>query len=153
MITPAMGPLGSWTELYVGQRFDFGTLSLSEAEIIAYATLYDPQPFHTDPEAAKSAPLFGGLVASGLHTMGACFGRIMGSGLFAAVSLGGSRIDTRWPAALRPDEAFTLKGEVESAAAHRSRPGMGVIGLRYTGTRVSDGAVVITMAATQFLKE
>jgi hypothetical protein len=30
---------------------------------------------------------------------------------------------------------------------------MGVIGLRYTGTRVSDGAVVIMMAATQLMRE
>ena len=148
-----MTPLRSWTELPVGQRFLSGTLALTETEIIDYATKYDPQPFHTDPEAAKSAPLFGGLVASGLHTMGACFGRIMGSGLFREVSLGGSRIDTRWPAALRPDEAFALEGVVESAAAHRSRPGMGVIGLRYTGTRVSDRAVVIVMVGTQFLRE
>jgi acyl dehydratase len=148
-----MTPLRSWTELHVGQRFLFGTLALTETEIIDYATKYDPQPFHTDPEAAKSAPLFGGLVASGLHTMGACFGRIMGSGLFREVSLGGSRIDTRWPAALRPDEAFALEGVVESAAAHRSRPGMGVVGMRYTGTRVSDGAVVIVMVGTQFLRE
>jgi acyl dehydratase len=153
LIPPSIILLRSWTELIPGQRFDFGTLSLPEAEIIEFAAKYDPQPFHTDPEAAKSAPLFGGLVASGLHTMGACFGRIMGSGLFREVSLGGSRIDTRWPAALRPDEDFALEGVVESAAAHRSRPGMGVIGLRYTGTRVSDGAVVIMMAATQLMRE
>jgi acyl dehydratase len=153
LIPPSIILLRSWTELIPGQRFDFGTLSLPEAEIIEFAAKYDPQPFHTDPEAAKSAPLFGGLVASGLHTMGACFGRIMGSGLFREVSLGGSRIDTRWPAALRPDEEFALDGVVESVAAHRARPGMGVLGMHYTGTRTSDGVVVITMMATQYLKE
>lgn len=147
-----MTPLSSWRELTPGRRFDFGVLSLTEAEIIAYARQFDPQPFHTDPVAAKEAPLFGGLVASGLHTMGACFGRIMGSGLFAAVSLGGSRIDTRWPNALRPEEAFRLEGEVLSAEAHRKRPGMGVVTMRYTGTRVADQAVVITMEGTQLLR-
>lgn len=148
-----MTPLRSWRDLSPGQRFDFGTIALGEAEIIAYARQFDPQPFHTDPVAAKDAPLFGGLVASGLHTMGACFGRIMGSGLFREVSLGGSRIDTRWPNALRPDEEFRLEGEVLSAEAHRKRPGMGVVALRYTGTRLADGAVVITMEGTQFLRE
>lgn len=148
-----MTPLRSWQELAPGQRFDFGTLSLGQEAIIAYAREFDPQPFHTDPEAAKRSPLFGGLVASGLHTMGACFGRIMGSGLFAEVSLGGSRIDTRWPNALRPDEAFALHGEVLAAEAHRKRPGVGVVTMRYTGTRLADGAVVITMEGTQFLRE
>lgn len=148
-----MTPLRSWRELTPGRRFDFGTIALTEAEIIAYARQFDPQPFHTDPVAAKDAPLFGGLVASGLHTMGACFGRIMGSGLFREVSLGGSRIDTRWPAPLRPDEAFRLEGEVLAAEAHRKRPGMGVVTLRYTGTRAADGAVVIVMEGTQLLRE
>ncbi len=147
-----MPPLRSFDELKVGQRFDFGELSLSEAEIIEYATKYDPQPFHTDPEAAKAAPLFGGLVASGLHTMGACFGRIMGSGLFREISLGGNRIDTRWPAPLRPDEVFSLEGVVEELRASKSRPGMGVAQTRFTGTRVADGVVVIEMAATHFLR-
>jgi acyl dehydratase len=153
LIVPLVSPLRSYRELSPGRRFEFGTLSLSQAEIIEYATKYDPQVFHTDPEAAKHAPLFGGLVASGLHTMGACFGRIMGSGLFRETSLGGSRIDTRWPAPLRPDEEFALDGEVESVQPHRSRPGMGVVGMRYTGTRVADGVVVIVMLGTQFLRE
>ncbi|MCW8086320.1 MaoC/PaaZ C-terminal domain-containing protein [Sabulicella glaciei] len=148
-----MKPLSSWREMSPGQRFDFGTLALGEAEIIEYARKFDPQPFHTDPEAARQAPLFNGLVASGLHTMGACFGRIMGSGLFVEVSLGGSRIDTRWPAALRPDEEIRVEGEVLAAEAHRKRPGMGVVTMRYTGTRIADGMVVITMEGTHFLKE
>jgi len=146
-------PLRSWRELEPGRRFDFGTIALGQEAIIAYAREFDPQPFHTDPVAALDAPLFGGLVASGLHTMGACFGRIMGSGLFAQVSLGGSRIDTRWPNALRPDEEFSLEGEVLAAEAHRKRPGMGVVTMRYTGTRLADGAVVISMEGTQFLRE
>lgn len=37
-------------------------------EIIEYARKFDPQHFHTDPEAAKNS-LFGGLCASGWHTV------------------------------------------------------------------------------------
>jgi acyl dehydratase len=147
-----MQPLRSFDDLSVGQRYAFGTLSLSEAEIIEYARKFDPQPFHTDPEAAKAAPLFGGLVASGLHTMGACFGRVMGTGLFTEISLGGNRIDTRWPAPLRPDEEFALEAVVEELKPSRSRPELGVAIVRYTGTRLGDGVVVIEMVGTHFLK-
>ena len=35
-----------------------------KAGLIAFGLANDPQPMHTDPEAAKSGP-FGGLVASG----------------------------------------------------------------------------------------
>ncbi|WP_424811673.1 MaoC/PaaZ C-terminal domain-containing protein [Roseococcus sp. YIM B11640] len=145
-------PLASLDELSPGQEFAFGEFALSEAEIIDYATKFDPQSFHMDPEAALSAPLFGGLVASGLHTMGACFGLIMGSGLFREVSLGGNRIDTRWPAPLRPDEAVAVTGRVEAIKPWRSRPGIGVATMEYTGTRIADQRVVIEMTATHFLK-
>lgn len=147
-----MTPLQSFDELSLGQRFAFGEFALSQAEIIAYAEKFDPQPFHTDPEAAKAAPLFGGLVASGLHTMGACFGLILGSGIFREVSLGGSEITTKWPAPLRPDEAVAVESIVESLKPSRSRPEMGVAIFRHIGTRVSDQRVVIEMTATHFFK-
>lgn len=145
-------PLQSFDELAQGQGFEFGSFALSQEEIIAYASKYDPQPFHLDPEAAKAAPLFGGLVASGLHTMGACFGLIMGSGLFREVSLGGSQIDTKWPAPLRPDEKVAVTGVAETLKPSRSKPGIGVVIMRYTGTRVADRKPVIEMTATHFLK-
>ncbi|HUH40589.1 MAG TPA: MaoC/PaaZ C-terminal domain-containing protein, partial [Castellaniella sp.] len=54
-------------DLVVGQRFQSGTYALTEDQMIAFATEYDPQPFHLDKEAA-SATLFKGLAASGWHT-------------------------------------------------------------------------------------
>ena len=147
-----MTPLRSFDELSLGQVFTFGSFSLTEAEIIDYALKFDPQPFHTDPIAAKAAPLFGGLVASGLHTMGACFGLVMGSGLFREISLGGSDINTRWPAPLRPGEAVGVETRVESLKPSRSKPELGVAILKHTGTRLADGVMVIEMTGTHFLK-
>ena len=147
-----MTPLRSFDELTLGQVFTFGSFALTEAEIIEYALKFDPQPFHTDPIAAKAAPLFGGLVASGLHTMGACFGLVMGSGLFREISLGGSDINTRWPAPLRPDEAVGVETRVESLKPSRSKPELGVAILKHTGTRLPDGVMVIEMTGTHFLK-
>ncbi|WP_421989259.1 MaoC/PaaZ C-terminal domain-containing protein [Roseococcus sp.] len=145
-------PLNSFDELTLGQDFAFGSFALSQEEIIDYASKYDPQYFHMDPEAAKSAPLFGGLVASGLHTMGACFGLIMGSGLWRAISLGGSQIDTKWPAPLRPDETVAVTGVVETLTPSRSKPQLGVVTMRYAGTRIADQKPVIEMLATHFLR-
>jgi acyl dehydratase len=51
-----------------GQAIELGTIPvLSENEIIAFARQYDPQPFHTDPVAAKET-IYGGLIASGWQT-------------------------------------------------------------------------------------
>lgn len=58
-----------WFEnISAGDSFDLGTHSFTEAEIIGFATAYDPQYFHVDPEAARHSH-FGGLVASGWHTV------------------------------------------------------------------------------------
>lgn len=51
----------------VGRTFNAGPLTVTEADIIAFARQFDPQDFHTDPEKAAGS-FFGGLVASGWHT-------------------------------------------------------------------------------------
>lgn len=55
-------------EVMIDQPFDLGEHTFTEEEIIRFATLYDPQYFHVDPDAAKQSH-FGGLVASGWHTI------------------------------------------------------------------------------------
>lgn len=52
-------------------RAVIGAYVLSEASIIEFARAWDPQPFHTDPEAAR-ASVFGGLVASSAHLFAIC---------------------------------------------------------------------------------
>ncbi len=57
-----------WEDMTVGQTRDLGTVTPTAEEIIAFATQFDPQPFHLDEEAAK-ASVFGALCASGWHTV------------------------------------------------------------------------------------
>lgn len=55
-----------WEDADLGVTRELGTWTFTEEEIIQFAKLYDPQPFHTDPVFAASHE-FGGLVASGFH--------------------------------------------------------------------------------------
>lgn len=57
----------SFAAIEIGRRCVLGAKSFPTDEIVAFAQLYDPQPFHTDPEASKTGP-FGALAASGWHT-------------------------------------------------------------------------------------
>ena len=50
-----------------GAIHEFGSIAVDESEMIAFARRFDPQPFHTDPVAAKQS-VFGGLIASGWYT-------------------------------------------------------------------------------------
>ena len=146
-----MTPIRSLDDLSPGQVFELGTLSLPLEEVVAFAAKYDPQYFHLDPAAARES-IFGELVVSGLHTLSAVFGRVMGSGLLAQVSLGGNQIDTKWPAPLRPGEEIAIRTEVLEVRPSRSGRPLGIAKLKHSGRRVSDGVVVIEAVGTHFLR-
>ena len=50
-----------------GMTVMLGPVSVSKDEIIAFATEFDPQPFHIDEIAARDS-FVGTLIASGWHT-------------------------------------------------------------------------------------
>ena len=54
-------------EMPLGVEIDCGSYELTEQEIIEFGTLWDPQYFHIDPDAAAHST-FGGVIASGVHT-------------------------------------------------------------------------------------
>ncbi len=77
-------------------------MRVEEAEIIEFAEKYDPQEFHTNPEAAARGP-FGGLIASGWHTGGLMMRMLADHYLSTASSLGSPGIDElRWLKSVRP---------------------------------------------------
>jgi len=50
-----------FAELHAGQVIEAGPYLVAEEELRRFAEAYDPQWFHTDPEAAGRGP-FGGLM-------------------------------------------------------------------------------------------
>ena len=42
-------------DLAVGERFEIGPFEMKEADTIAFARDFGPQPFHLDPAAARQA--------------------------------------------------------------------------------------------------
>jgi acyl dehydratase len=144
-------PIRSLDDLAPGQSWDLGTFSLPLEEVVAFASRYDPQFFHLDADAARDS-IFGELVVSGLHTLSAVFGRVMGSGLLAEVSLGGNQIDSKWPAPLRPGEEVAVRVEVVEVRPSRSGRPLGIAKLRHTARRVADGVLVLDAVGTHFLR-
>lgn len=91
----------------VGNVTEIGPVSVSQDEIVEFATRDDPQPFHIDPEAAKSSP-FGGLIASGWHTTALFMGMFVRGILLDAASMGSPGVEEiRWTAPVRPGDRLT----------------------------------------------
>ena len=114
-------------DLRPGMRFVSGSIALTEADILRFAEEFDPQPQHTDPQAAQHS-LFGGLVASGWHTMALVSSLAMRSELRMADNQIGLGIrDIRFYHAVRPGDQLHLEMEILETQLSRSRPGWGII--------------------------
>src|SRR5262249_52783599 len=116
-------------DLRVGRRFTSGTHVLDERQITAFAREFDPQPFHTDREAAKGT-LFRGLVASGWHTAAITMRLQVDGGLPIAGGLVGLGGEVSWPTATRPDDVLHVESEVIEVVPSRSRPDRGIVTVR-----------------------
>lgn len=114
-----------------GQEIDLGSRSVTKEEIIAFATQFDPQPFHIDEEAAKKT-IYGGLIASGWHTV-SLFMRLLSDGLLAnAASMGSPGVDeVRWLKPVRPGDTLSARGVVNEVVPSRSKPDRGMLKTTY----------------------
>jgi hypothetical protein len=83
-------------DLHVGQRFAAGPLTVTDKDIVSFATVFDPQPFHLDAEAAK-ATLFKGLVASGWHTAALTMRLLTEGGMPISTGIIGVGGEIAWP--------------------------------------------------------
>src|SRR5690348_9845496 len=95
-----------------GEIWRSGSIIVGEEEMIAYAKLYDPQPIHVDPIAAKSGP-FGGIIASGWQVAAVSMRLfIEGGGHGDAPIVGLGVDDLRWKQAVRPGDTLHATREV-----------------------------------------
>jgi acyl dehydratase len=127
----------------VGQRFTSATQALDGDEIKAFASRFDPQPFHTD-EAAAERSFFHGLAASGWHTAAITMSLLVKSGMPIAGGLIGASAQIEWPRPVRPGDVLDVESEILAITASRSRPERGLITVKST-TRNQKAEVVQVM--------
>ena len=135
-----------WEDFKPGQVIELGRRTIDRDSILAFAREFDPQPFHTDEEAARHT-IFGGLIASGWHT-GSLSMRLFYDGLIKdVVSLGSPGFDElRWVKPVRPGDTLSARFTVLECVASRSKPDRGII-RALLETRNQHGEVVMTITA------
>lgn len=117
-------------DLEAGQVHELGEHRITREGIVDFATRWDPQPFHLDEEAGR-ASIYGGLIASGWHTV-AIFMRLFADGLLnRAQAMGSPGVDElRWLQPVRPGDLLRGRVEVLEVRPSRSRPDRGMARLR-----------------------
>ena len=116
-----------FSEFHIGQVITAGPYLVTEAEVMAFATAYDPQWFHTDPVAAKNGR-FGGLIASGWHTAGIAMrlvadATLQGSESFASPGLA----YLKWQHPVRPGDQLLVRATVLETRHSASQPTLGIL--------------------------
>ena len=127
-------------DVFVGQKFVTGTYTMTADAIKAFATDYDPQPFHTDENAAKDT-FFCGLAASGWHTAAVTMRLQIDSGPPIAGGMIGAGGEISWPRPTRPGDVLHVESEITEVKPSKSRPERGFATMK-SETKNQNGEVV-----------
>src|SRR3954467_2327512 len=112
-------------DFQIGKRIETAGITLTESQIIDFALMYDPQPFHIDAVAAAKGP-FGGLIASGFQTLALTFRLVRDTGIIHDSSMGGSGGDElRWLRPVRPGDTLHVVAEAVEIVPARTPDGRG----------------------------
>jgi acyl dehydratase len=110
-----------------GRTIDVGSRTVTEEEIIDFATKFDPQPFHVDKAAAEKS-MYGGIIASGWHTCGMIMRLMVDGFLRDAASLGSPGVDEiRWIKPVRGGDTLSVTTTALEARPSASKPDRGVV--------------------------
>jgi acyl dehydratase len=131
-----------WEDLPVGKRIEMGSITVDHDEVIAFASKYDPQPFHlNDAAAAKS--MFGRLSASGWHTCAMAMGLMVRNFLNESSSLGSPGLEAvKWLKPVYPGDTLRLTSTVIESRPMSKRPDIGLVRSKWDMTNQHDEPVL-----------
>lgn len=119
-------------DLPVGESWEGGPIPITEDAVIAFASVYDPQPMHVDPTAAAQGR-FGGIIASGWHVAALVMRDTVKTSPFGDMPLLGLQLnELRWEEAVRPGDVLRVRREILEVTRSRTKPDRGVVRIGVT---------------------
>jgi acyl dehydratase len=116
-----------YEDLEPGAVYETGGMTVTEDAIIRFAMDWDVQDFHVDKVAAQSS-IFGGLIASGLHTLAITFRLCNQEGLFTKTAVAGLGFDkVRFHEPVHAGSTLRARATVVGKRMSGSRPGVGIV--------------------------
>ena len=112
-----------------GEPLDCRRLVLTEKDIVEFAERFDPQPFHIDRNAAGKS-IFGGLVASSLHTMSACTRSVVEAIGEVAILSGVGMYEARMFNPVRPNDVLSIEAWWTDLRRSQSKPDIAFAGIK-----------------------
>ncbi len=131
-------------DLQIGQEFHSDKHLVSRSDILDFAGSFDPNPFHSDDEAARAVG-YPGIMASGLHTLSLSFRLFFDLHLWDDTVMPSPGIDkVRWLKPLYGGQEIRIKATVMELTASRSKPDRGIVRLLHETMETTSGNVIFT---------
>ncbi len=139
-------------DLELGKSGRFGKFDVTREEVIAFASRYDPQPFHLDDEAAALTH-FGKIAASGWQTCAMTMAMIVARQTAKGhQGLGSPGVEElRFLKPVYPGDTLSCESEITEKRRSGSRPEMGVFRSRTT-TYNQHGEAVLSFTSSAFVR-
>jgi acyl dehydratase len=138
-------------DLKVGQKFVTAGVTVSEAEIIAFARQFDPQYYHIDPVAAKGSQ-FGGLISSGFHTLSLSMRLFFDLDLWPEAIIASPGMENvKWLRPMRPGDTIRAAAEVIDVRASASKPDRGIVTMDHSCWNQND-ETILTLRCAHMLR-
>jgi len=111
----------------IGEHFESRSITVTAEEIVAFARQFDPQYYHLDPSAALSSA-FGGLIASGFHTLCLTMRLFFDLDLWPKAIVASPGMETiQWIKPLRPGDTIRSEAEIVDVRVSKSKPDRGLV--------------------------
>ena len=134
-------------DFVIGAARTAGPHELAAADMIAYASQWDPQPWHVDPEEAERT--HGGLTASSGHTYS--IAALLLSRMEPAAGIASLRHEIELPHPARPGDRLTLTMTCVEKRPSESKPDRGLV--TFEGRLANqDGLAVLTLRSLMMLR-
>ncbi|MBK7613428.1 MAG: MaoC family dehydratase [Burkholderiales bacterium] len=119
-----------FAQFHAGQIIEAGPYTVTEPQILAFAKEWDPQWFHTDPEAAAQGP-HGGLIASGWQTCGIAMRLVAEAALKDSESFASPGLQyVKWLKPVRPNDTLRVVATVLEVRRSGNKP-LGILRWRW----------------------
>ena len=148
---PGPGEDKYFEDYEAGRVYELGSVQVELAEVVEFATRYDPQYFHINESQAKES-IYGGIIASGWHTASMTMRVFADNFLSDVSSMGSPGLDElRWYHPVRPGDILFVSAIVLETRLSKSKPDRGVMRTR-TEVHNQSHTLVLSSTAVNFMR-
>jgi len=135
-----------------GETKQLGSFSLTEEEIVEFAEKYDPLWLHVDEERIEKESPFGGLIASGWHSLMSCHRLLVEGDDEEIAALGSPGVEeVSWRLPVYPGDEITVTSTVVEKRPSEKVPNRGLVKVEVVGKN-EDGDEVLSYISMMYFE-